>query len=302
MTAYNIPTYEVLPTFLGTSRSDRKADYVVAGICYDLATSNRPGARFGAAAMRAASRMLYDGDHPVHWTNPLRDLDLSDMGNFHLPLGRLDESLAAIEKEAADLRHLIALGGDHSMTFALLKALHKKNGPMALVHFDAHTDLWPSCFGEPMGHGAVFHRVLEAGLVDPKHMVQVGIRAKIDRGVYDWIKGQGVTIITAEEVHLSTPKAIADKIAAVIGTKPAYMSFDIDCIDPSQAPGTGSPEIGGLFTWQAVNIIRGLAGLHFKGMDVVEVAPAYDHAEITALAGATMAYEYLCLEALKQKK
>jgi agmatinase len=294
---YSNPSYAVRSTFLGVSNGDPDSEVCVAGVNFDLSTSNRPGTRFGPDAIRAASRMLYDGQNPFSWVNPLDRIKLADIGNIPFPMGQLEKGLEAIALAAARYKHLIALGGDHTVTFSLLKALAAKTGPLGLVHFDAHTDAWPSCFGEPWGHGAVFRRVLEHKLVDPRRMVQIGIRAKIDREVYDWLIDQGVTVIWANEVHLGDPIKIAERIRAVVGDQPAYMSFDIDCLDPSQAPGTGSPEIGGLWTWQAVSIIRHLAGIDFRGMDVMEVSPPYDHAEITALAGATMAYEYLCLVA-----
>jgi agmatinase len=297
--SFSLPNYAVRPSFLGVEKTDPASAICVAGVQFDLATSNRPGTRFGPDAIRIASRQLYDGQHPVHWVNPLEKLDLADVGNLHFPMGQLEKGLEAIAAAAAPFKHLVTLGGDHSVTFSLLKALTAKTGPLGLVHFDAHTDAWPSCFGEPWGHGAVMRRVIEHKLVDPKRMIQIGIRAKVDRHVYDWLLTQGVTVIWAEDVHLATPRSIAKRILQVVGDQPAYMTFDIDCLDPSQAPGTGSPEIGGLFSWQAVSIIRQLEAVNFVGMDVMEVLPAFDVAEITALAGATMAYEYLALLAKK---
>lgn len=292
---YSNPSYAVRNSFLGVSNQDPASEVCVAGVNFDLGTSNRPGTRFGPDAIRAASRMLYDGQNPFSWVNPLDKIKLADIGNIPFPMGQLEKGLEAIAAQAGPFKHLITLGGDHMVTFSLLKALAAKTGSLGLVHFDAHTDAWPTCFGEPWGHGSVFRRVLEHKLVDPKRMVQIGIRAKVDRDVYDWLIDQGVTVIWANDVHCGDPIKIAQRVREVVGDKPAYMSFDIDCIDPSQAPGTGSPEIGGLWTWQAVSIIRHLAGINFRGMDIMEVSPPYDHAEITALAGATMAYEYLCL-------
>jgi agmatinase len=292
---YANPSYAVRSSFLGLEGSDPASDVCVAGVNFDLGTSNRPGTRFGPDAIRAASRMLYDGQNPFSWVNPLDHLRIADVGNIPFPMGQLEKGLAAIAEQAARFKHLITLGGDHMVTFSLLKALTARTGPVGLIHFDAHTDAWPTCFGEPWGHGSVFRRVLEHRLVDPKRMVQIGIRAKVDREVYDWLLAQGVTVIWANEVHCGDPEKIAARVREIVGPQPAYLSFDIDCLDPSQAPGTGSPEVGGLWTWQAVSLIRHFAGLNFVGMDVMEVSPPYDHAEITALAGATMAYEYLCL-------
>ncbi len=295
------PTFALPGTFMGLSRSDAGAAISVAGIPLDIGTTNRSGARFGPAAIRQASRMLVDGAHPRHWVDPLA-LDIADIGNLPVALGDLEKSLAMIEESAAAIPHLVALGGDHGVTLALLRALAKRAGPLGLVHFDAHVDTWPTSFGQPWGHGSVFFHAIEEGLVDPKRMVQIGIRSPVQREVWDWTVGKGVTILDAETVQLEGPIAIAERILATVGKGPAYLSFDIDALDPAFAPGTGTPEIGGLATWQAQAIIRRLGVLDFRGMDVMEVAPAYDTAEITALAAATMAWEYLCLVGPRLKR
>lgn len=289
------PTFALPPTFLGIANHDPGARFVIAGIPFDLGTTNRAGARSGPAAIRAASRMLVDGDNPAGWRDPAR-LDLADMGDFSLALGDIAASLAAIERQAAGISHLVALGGDHTVTLALLRARVGQLGrPVGLVHFDAHVDTWPDNFGQRLAHGSVFYRALEEGLVDPTRMVQVGIRSPVSREVYDWTIGRGVTILSAEDVHLTSPAAAAQRIQAVVGEGPVYLSFDIDALDPSQAPGTGTPEVGGLATWQAMGILRRLGGLKWVGMDVMEVCPAYDVAEITALAAASLAWQYLSL-------
>jgi agmatinase len=287
-------TYAVPPTFLGVARHDRGAPICVAGIPLDLGTTNRSGARFGPSAIRQASRMLTDGAHPEHWIDPAT-LPLADIGDFAIALGDLGGSLARIEEQAGSIEHLIALGGDHGITLPLLRALAKRQSPPALIHFDAHVDTWPDNFGQAFAHGCVFHHAITERLIEPRRMVQVGIRSPVSRETHDWTLTQGVTMITAQEVHETTPAAIAARIRDVVGDAPVYLSFDIDVLDPAFAPGTGTPEIGGLASWQAQAILRRLHGLSFVGMDVVEVAPAYDTAEITALAGATMAWEYLCL-------
>jgi agmatinase len=289
-----VPTFSLLPTFLGVVRDDPDAAICVAGVPFDLGTTNRAGARFGPSAIRQASRMLVDGAHPVHWIDPAT-LSLADIGNFAIALGDIATSLAEIARQAAPIRHLVALGGDHGITLPLLRALYKRNGPSALIQFDAHVDTWPENFGQTYAHGSVFYRAIVEGLIEPRRMIQVGIRSPVERAVYDWTLEQGVTVIAAQDVHAQGPAAIAEKIRQVIGDAAVYLSFDIDALDPGCAPGTGTPEIGGLASWQAQAIIRRLRGLHFVGMDVVEVCPAYDVAEITALAGATMVWEYLCL-------
>jgi agmatinase len=288
------PTYAVSPTFLGVARHDRGAPLCVAGIPLDLGTTNRSGARFGPSAIRQASRMLTDGAHPQSFVDPAA-LPLADIGDFEIALGDLLGSLTRIEEQARGIEHLIALGGDHAITLALLRALKQKHDAPALVHFDAHVDTWPENFGQAFAHGSVFHHAITEGLVEPRRMVQVGIRSPLSREVHDWTLARGVTIIAAPQVHEAGPAAVAARIREIVGDAPVYVSFDVDVLDPAFAPGTGTPEIGGLASWQAQAILRRLEGLCFVGMDVVEVAPAYDVAEITALAAATMAWEYLCL-------
>jgi agmatinase len=287
-------TYAVPPTFLGVARNDRAAPICIAGIPLDLGTTNRSGARFGPSAIRQASRMLTDGAHPRHWVDPAT-MPLADIGDLAIALGDLTASLKLIEGQAGAIEHLVALGGDHGITLPLLRALSKRRGPPALIHFDAHVDTWPENFGQIYAHGCVFHHAITEGLIDPRRMVQIGIRSPVAREVHDWTLAQGVTIIPALEVHETSPAAVAARIREIVGDAPVYLSFDIDVLDPAFAPGTGTPEIGGLASWQAQAILGRLTGLRFVGMDVVEVAPAYDIAEITALAGATMAWEYLCL-------
>ncbi len=291
------PTFAVSGGFLGVTRRDPGARVVVAGVPFDLGTTNRSGARFGPAAIRQASRMLVDGAHPTTRVEPASQV--GDIGDFAIALGDTAASLALIEKQAAEVAHLVTLGGDHAITLPLLRAAAKRHGKLALIHFDAHVDTWPDSFGQTYGHGSVFFHAINEGLVDPGRMIQIGIRSPVQADVMDWTRGKGVTVLAAEEAHQSTPVAIAERARAVVGGGPAYLSFDIDALDPAFAPGTGTPEVGGLATWQAQAIIRKLAGLNLVGMDVVEVAPPYDVAEITALAAATMAWEYLALTATR---
>ena len=293
-----VATYSVAPTFLGTSRRDRASPICIAGIPLDLGTTNRSGARFGPGAMRQASRMLVDGEHPQHRVDATK-LPVADIGDFAIALGDLVASLALIEEQAREIEHLVALGGDHSITLPLLRASAKRRGPSALVHFDAHVDTWPDSFGQSYGHGSVFYHAIEEGLIDPRRMVQIGIRSPVSREVRDWTAARGVVTISAQDVHELDPAAIAARIGEIVGDAPVYLSMDIDVLDPAFAPGTGTPEIGGLASWQVQAMVRRLQQLRFVGMDVVEVAPAYDVAEITALAGATLAWEYLCLLGLR---
>ena len=290
----SVPTFAIRPTFLGVERASADAAICVAGIPFDLGTSNRPGARFGPSAIRQASRMLVDGDHPASWAE-MEALDLADIGDFRIAHGDIQGTLAAIEAQATLLEHLVALGGDHTITLALLRALARRKGALGLVHFDGHVDTWPESFGLTFGHGSPFYHAIEEGLIDPHRTIQIGIRSPMHRNIFDWTVGKGVTIVSAEDVHESGPQAVAERIRAVVGDASAYLSFDVDALDPAFAPGTGTPEVGGLATWQARAILRRLAGLGFAGMDVVEVSPPYDVAEITALAAATVAWDYIAL-------
>jgi agmatinase len=294
-----VATYAIPPTFLGIGRRDRAAPICIAGIPLDLGTTNRSGARFGPLAIRHASRMLVDGAHPGHWVDPTK-LPVADIGDFALALGDLVASLKLIEEAASGIEHLIALGGDHSITLPLLRVLKGKHGAPALIHFDAHVDTWPDNFGQAYGHGSVFYHAIEEGLVDPHRMIQIGIRSPVPREVHDWTAARGVTTITAHSVHETGPAALVERIVETVGDAPVYLSLDIDVLDPAFAPGTGTPEIGGMASWQVQAMLRRLGGLNFVGMDVVEVAPAYDCAEITALAGATLVWEYLCLIGLRR--
>ena len=179
--------------------------------------------------------------------------------------------------------------------------MSRRTGPLALIHFDAHVDTWPDNFGQPYGHGSVFYHAIEEELVDPRRTIQIGIRSPVQREVHDWTIAQGVTILSAQDVHEAGCAAVAQRIRDVAGDAACYLTFDVDALDPAYAPGTGTPEIGGLASWQAQAILRRLAGLRFAGMDVVEVAPAYDVSEITALAAATVIWEYLALLGLRDR-
>ncbi len=295
------PTFAHPSTFLGVSNPD-DAEICIAGICHDIGTTNRPGARFGPAAIRAASSMLISGGHPTHLVDP-KQLNIADVGNFDIVNSDLLHTLDLIQRQAKEFKHLISLGGDHSISLPLLRALADKHGPVALVHFDAHMDTWPDNFGGiPYGHGNPFYHAINEKLVEPNRMIQIGIRSSVGRDVYEWTKQQRVTQLTAENI-LSTymsPLQLANWIKSVVGNKPTYLTIDVDVLDPSFAPGTGTPEAGGLPTWLIMATLRKLTGVNFIGMDVVEVAPPYDVAEITALAAATFVWEYLSLLAIRR--
>lgn len=288
------PTFAIPPGFMGLGQTPG-ADIAIAGIPHDTGTTNRSGARFGPGAIRQASRMLVDGEHPRAFIDPIR-LSLSDEGDFAVALGDIAATFALIEEQAARYAHLIVLGGEHGITLPLLRALRRRgNTPPALIHFDAHVDTWPDNFGQPLGHGSPFFHAINEGLIDAGHSIQIGIRSPVQREVWDWTLASGMTILTAEQVHEMGAASAASRILEVVGSRPAYLSFDIDALDPAFAPGTGTPEIGGLASWQVQAILRRLGPIPMIGMDIVEVAPAYDQAEITALAGASVVWEYLAL-------
>jgi agmatinase len=290
-----VPTFATPPGFLGLPFTSTPAALSVAGIPLDIGTTNRAGTRSGPGAIRAASRMLVDGAHPVSGVDPAT-LSLADLGEFAIALGDIQASLALIEQQAAVIPHLLALGGEHGVTLPLLRALSKRIGaPLGLLHVDAHCDTWPESFGQEYGHGSVFFHAINEGLVDPRRMIQIGIRSTVQVEVAAWAPARGVTVLSAQDVHAEGIATTIARARAVLGTGPAYLSFDIDALDPAFAPGTGTPEIGGLASWQAQALIRGMAGLDWRGMDMVEVAPAYDVSEITALAAASLAWEYVCM-------
>ncbi len=279
------------------SRDLANVDAVVWGIPYDAATSNRPGARFGPAAIRRASA-LFDGDpqYPFGF-DIFEDFAVVDYGDAGFDYGRWWEFPATIEKQAAEIldsgAFLVSLGGDHFVTWPLLKAHAARHGPLALVQFDAHQDTWDDD-GERLDHGTFVARAVKEGVVDPARSIQIGIRTVAPDTF-------GIEIIHAHEIDSLGAAGITERILARAGGAKAYLTFDIDGLDPAFAPGTGTPVAGGLSTREALAVLRGLGPLDFVGADVTEVAPAYDHADITAIAGADIARHYLSLLAEKRR-
>lgn len=278
--------------------------FAVAGVPFDGAVTNRPGARFGPQDIRRASLMLCDGIHPYFGVSPLRLL--GDALDMRLPnASPLTEVRAHIQQQAAALmarHHCVFLGGDHSVTLALLRAVHAQHGPVALVHFDAHCDTWQDHFGEPSGHGTWTYEALQEGLVSPAHCVQIGLRSSGERSAREYVQDQGGLIFTARQLRGLDGAGlhpVLDTIRQRLGDMPCYLTLDIDCLDPAFAPGTGTPEPGGLTSSQLLTFLEQLAGLNMVGMDCVEVAPAYDHAELTTLAAATCVWTYLSGQAAK---
>ncbi|MEM6712160.1 MAG: agmatinase [Pseudomonadota bacterium] len=295
---YELSTFSSGHTFLDTPAGDRSARISILGAPMDWATTNRAGARDGPHAVRRASRLLIDGDHPVLGTNPMA-LGLSDLGDVPVMIGDIAESHRRIEETATGLSHVCAIGGDHSVSLPLIRAASKTHGSLGLIHFDAHTDTWPENFGQTLAHGTPFFHAIEDGLIDPTRSIQIGIRAPMEGDLFAKAEATGLKILSADDVHEMGPQAVTKMIKEVAGDSPSYLSFDVDALDPAFAPGTGTPEMGGLFSWQVRKILTGLSGVQFIGMDVVEVAPAYDHSEITSLAAATVIWDYLALLAIR---
>jgi agmatinase len=293
-------------TFLGAARqedgtSEHAARFAVAGVAFDGAVTNRPGARFGPGAIRSASRMLCDAIHPLYNCSP-RDA-LVDVGDLRLPATSLQEHRAALQTAAERLLadyHVCWLGGDHSITLPILRAYRARAGkPLAIVHLDAHCDTWGDHFGEPSGHGTWMREAIQERLVIPEATVQIGIRSPAAAETREFVLRNGGCVIGARELRgrdsASQLASVIDQVRARAGRHrhPVYLTLDIDCLDPAFAPGTGTPEAGGLSTAQVLTLLEELADLNWIGMDCVEVAPAYDHADITSLAAATFVWTYL---------
>jgi len=267
-------------------------DVAVLGVPFDLATTNRAGTRMGPRGIRTASASLAWEQGVQGWDfSPLEALAIVDYGDCPFDAGRPDQVPEQIYRQASDIlatdTALLALGGDHFISYPLLRAHAEKYGPLALIHFDAHSDTWEDD-GPRIDHGTMFYHATREGLVVPEESAQIGLRTYNESTL-------GFNIFDAPAVHEQGAVAVADKVRALVGDRPCYLTFDIDCLDPSFAPGTGTPVVGGLSTHQALQLLQNLRGINLVGMDVVEVAPPYDVSEITALAGATMALQQLCL-------
>jgi agmatinase len=298
------PRYVGADTFARLPRLEDvpRARVAILGVPFDSGVSYRPGARFGPAAIRAGSKLLRPY-HPALEVQPWSLHQVADAGDLAPNPFDLVEAIGQIEAganstlERAD--RIVALGGDHTIALPLLRAARGRHGPIALVHFDAHLDTWDTYFGAAYTHGTPFRRAFEEGLLAEDRCAHVGIRGSL-YGTRDLEEdaGFGFEIVSTVDVARTGVDAAVERIRARVGNSPVYLSIDIDVLDPAHAPGTGTPEAGGLTTREVMLILRGLAGLPIVGVDVVEVAPPYDHAELTSIAAANLVYECLALLAL----
>ena len=296
-----LPRFAGVPTFmrLPVAESPQGLDIALVGVPYDGGTTNRAGARHGPREIRNQSSLLRRVHHALG-ISPYDLVQVADLGDCPTnPINVLD-ALKRIEAFYSAIKGAgaipISAGGDHLITLPILRAL-AKDGPVGLIQFDSHSDTNDRYFGDnPYTHGTPFRRAVEEGLLDPKRAVQVGIRGSIyDPADLDFAKANGFRIIFIEEYTQRRPEDVMDEVRAIIGDADAYVSFDVDVIDPSAAPGTGTPEIGGITTLEAQRLVRGLRGLSIVGADVVEVAPPFDVGGMTALVGATLMFELLCI-------
>jgi agmatinase len=304
----------ILPRYAGPSTFARlpelrdvpHCDVAIVGIPFDAGTSFRPGARFGPQAIRQASRNLRTQYHPAYDIEPFMVQQVADAGDMDCNPFNINEAIRQIETAATALLQqcgaIISLGGDHTIAYPLLKAVNQHYGPVALVHFDAHLDTWDTYFGAPYTHGTPFRRAAEAGLFLDSASMHVGIRGPL-YSRHDLSKDEalGFRIVHCNEFDAIGINGVIARIRERVGDHPVYLSMDIDVLDPAYAPGTGTPELAGMTSRELLAVLRGLAGLSVIAADVVEVAPAYDHAEITSLAAATITYELINLLALSPK-
>ncbi|MDI9502490.1 MAG: agmatinase [Bacillota bacterium] len=307
-TAFASPRFCNSGNFMRMQRfEDAKGlDFAIYGIPFDTACSYRVGARFGPQAIRNISVMMKT-NHPIHEVNILDYLKGGDLGDVNIVPGFIHPTYDRIEAFATSIIDdgalPIAMGGDHSVTLGELRAIAKKHGPVSLLHFDSHADINFEVFGEKYNHGTPFRRAIEEGLIDPHKSVQIGMRGSIyDAGEFKLAKELGLTLIPTHKVREMGINKTLDIAKEVIGTNKTFLTFDIDFIDPAYAPATGTPEVGGFTSLEALQIIRSLKDLHFVGMDLVEVAPPYDNAEVTSLLAANIIFEFLSILAIQRKE
>lgn len=304
---YELQPFAGITSFMRSpvTRGLVNVDTAIVGVPFDGGTSYRSGTRFGPRKIREASLMLWGYNNPQA-VKPLDVLNLIDYGDVDVIPPSIVDTMQNIEAEVSALLaagvSVVALGGDHSIALPLLRAHHKKHGPLSVVHFDSHPDTWDTEFGgRPYSHGTPFRRALEEMLIKPDGYIQVGLRGPTS-GASDWQDARdfGVHVITMDEAAQMGVPAIVQAIHQHV-SGPVYVTLDIDAADPAYAPGTGTPEVGGFTSHQLLQLVRGLKGLDVVGFDLVEVSPPYDHGDITAILAANLAFEFLSLLALKKR-
>lgn len=301
-----IPRYAGAATFARLPRLDQvqHADIAVVGVPFDTGVSYRPGARFGANHVRESSRLLRPYN-PAQDVSPFANVQVADAGDMAVNPFNINEAIEEVQQNALDLTakgtSLVTLGGDHTIALPLLRAATERAGqPVAMLHFDAHLDTWDTYFGAEYTHGTPFRRAVEEGILDTEAISHVGTRGPL-YGKKDLEDDRrfGFGIVTSSDVFRQGVDEVIAKLRDRIGDRPLYISVDIDVLDPAHAPGTGTPEAGGMTSRELLEIIRGMRGMNLVGADVVEVAPAYDHAEITGIAASHVAYDLVTLLADK---
>lgn len=292
------PRFSQVATFARVKhvRELEGVDAAFIGVPFDDLSTFRPGSRFGPRAVREASTFLRSYN-PALDVDPFQELTIVDYGDVDVVPGYAEPTFKAIEEELAKVVGSgavpVSCGGDHSISLPILRALRKKYSPISLVHFDAHSDCGKVYFGKKYGHGTVFRRAVEEGLVQPESSIQIGIRGSLySREERDYAPNLGFAVVTAEELRREGVASVASKVRRRVG-RLVYVSFDIDVCDPAFAPGTGTPEVGGLTSWEALGLVRGLAGASLIGFDLVEVSPPYDPSGVTALLAANVIFEFL---------
>lgn len=304
--AFRSPRFAQVPTFmrLPYHRDPRDLDVALVGIPYDGGTSYRSGARFGPREIRVQSAIIRPW-HPVLQVAPFERLRVADYGDIDISPVSIERTYEIIEKEVAEILAAgavpVAVGGDHSVSLPLLRAVARRHGPVGLVHFDSHPDTWDEYFGSKYFHGTMFRRAVEERLIDPARTIQLGIRGSLYAADdFAFQATHGMEVIRVETIHERGVGWVAERLQRLRGGK-VYCSFDIDAVDPAYAPGTGTPEVGGLTSAQALALVRALRGLELVGFDLVEVAPQYDSpGQITALLAANLLFEFVCLLALRK--
>ncbi|HCB06201.1 MAG TPA: agmatinase [Nocardioides sp.] len=303
--ASRVPRFAEPSTFARLPRLEEvsRTDIAIVGVPFDSGVSYRPGARFGPSHVRASSKLLRPFN-PVQNIEPFAAQQVVDAGDIACNPFDIGEAITQIDLGMRTLLdrsgRVVTIGGDHTISLPILRVLHEQHGPVAVVHLDAHLDTWDTYFGAPFTHGTPFRRASEEGLIDQTASMHLGVRGPL-YSAQDLTDDQalGFQIIGAHEFDDLGWRTVADRVRQRVGDRPAYISIDIDVLDPAHAPGTGTPEAGGLSSREALSIIRSFADLNLVGADVVEVAPAYDHAEITGIAAAHIVYELLSAMAVR---